>query len=62
VLPSYDNRNDAEVIQFWSGLELFDDDTLTLAYGINDCEGAATTIDMSSGKTTARSRERERRC
>ena len=48
VLPSHAHENDAEVIQFWSGLELLDDNTLTLAYGINDCEGAATFLDLSA--------------
>lgn len=54
VLPSHANPNDAEIIQFWSGLELItddnDDDTqlLALAYGINDCEGAATYLDLST--------------
>jgi hypothetical protein len=48
VLPSHAHADDAEVIQFWSGLERVDDDTLALAYGINDCEGAATYIDMST--------------
>jgi hypothetical protein len=48
VLPSHAVKDDAEVIQFWSGLELLDDKTLSLAYGINDCEGAATTLELSS--------------
>jgi hypothetical protein len=47
VLPSHAIKNDAEIIQFWSGLELLDDNTLALAYGINDCEGAATKLDLS---------------
>jgi hypothetical protein len=48
VLPSQEYKNDAEIIQFWSGLELLDDNTLTVAYGINDCEGAATTLDLAT--------------
>jgi hypothetical protein len=48
VLPSHAYKDDAEVIQFWSGLELLNDTTLTLAYGINDCEGAATFLDLST--------------
>ncbi|KAG7372675.1 hypothetical protein IV203_018818 [Nitzschia inconspicua] len=48
VLPSHSYRDDAEVIQFWSGLELVDDETLALAYGINDCEGAATTLELDA--------------
>lgn len=47
VLPSHANPSDAEVIQFWSGLELMDDNTLAVAYGINDCEGAASYLDLS---------------
>jgi len=47
VLPSHAYKNDAEIIQFWSGLELLDESTLALAYGINDCEGAATTLELS---------------
>lgn len=46
VLPSFAYPDDAEIIQFWSGLERVNDETLVLAYGINDCEGAATYIDM----------------
>ena len=46
VLPSYAYPEDAEIIQFWSGLEL-DGTTLALAYGINDCEGAATHLDLA---------------
>mmetsp|Transcript_3216 Transcript_3216/g.7530 ORF Transcript_3216/g.7530 Transcript_3216/m.7530 type:complete len:507 (+) Transcript_3216:91-1611(+) len=42
------NPKDAEIIQFWSGLELVDDKTLALAYGINDCEGAARYLSMST--------------
>ncbi|KAG7343500.1 hypothetical protein IV203_021445 [Nitzschia inconspicua] len=48
VLPSHEYKDDAEVIQFWSGLELVDDETLALAYGINDCEGAATTLELAA--------------
>eukprot|EP00980_Cylindrotheca_fusiformis_P003986 scaffold874_cov126-Cylindrotheca_fusiformis.AAC.19 len=48
VLPSQAYPMDAEVIQFWSGLELLEDGlTLAMAYGINDCEGAATYLDIS---------------
>eukprot|EP00535_Pseudo-nitzschia_heimii_P004395 CAMPEP_0197189094 /NCGR_PEP_ID=MMETSP1423-20130617/19155_1 /TAXON_ID=476441 /ORGANISM="Pseudo-nitzschia heimii, Strain UNC1101" /LENGTH=460 /DNA_ID=CAMNT_0042641127 /DNA_START=171 /DNA_END=1553 /DNA_ORIENTATION=+ len=46
VLPSYSYPEDTEIIQFWSGLEL-DGTTLALAYGINDCEGAATRLDLA---------------
>lgn len=51
LLPSYAHPDDAEIIQFWSGLEhgVGNDNhptVLALAYGINDCEGAATYIDM----------------
>ncbi|KAI2508268.1 hypothetical protein MHU86_6197 [Fragilaria crotonensis] len=45
VLPSYHHANDAEIIQFISGLELHDDQVV-LAWGINDCEGAAGTISV----------------
>jgi hypothetical protein len=48
VLPSHNYPDDGEIIQFWSGLELIDDKTLALSYGINDCEGAATYLDMST--------------
>jgi hypothetical protein len=48
VLPSHAIKNDAEIIQFWSGLDLLDDKTLALSYGINDCEGAATILDLST--------------
>jgi hypothetical protein len=47
LLPSFAYNTDAEIIQFWSGLERVDDDTLAVAYGINDCEGAATYLDLS---------------
>lgn len=47
VLPSHAHPNDAEVIQFWSGLERIDQSTLAIAYGINDCEGAATYLDLA---------------
>ena len=46
VIPSHAYPEDAEIIQFWSGLEL-DGTKLALAYGINDCEGAAINIDLS---------------
>ncbi|OEU20153.1 hypothetical protein FRACYDRAFT_236223 [Fragilariopsis cylindrus CCMP1102] len=48
VLPSHAKPDDAEVIQFWSGLDRIDDTTLALAYGINDCEGAVTHLDLST--------------
>ena len=47
ILPSHANQDDGEIIQFWSGLELVDDTKLVLAYGINDCEGAATYLDLN---------------
>jgi hypothetical protein len=46
LLPSYAHPDDAEIIQFWSGLERFDDQKLVLSYGINDCEGAVSYVDM----------------
>ena len=46
VLPSHAKKEDAEIIQFLSGLELVDDSTLVIAYGINDCEGAATHVKL----------------
>jgi hypothetical protein len=45
VLPSQHHPQDAEVIQFISGLELHGNDVV-LAWGINDCEGAAGTISI----------------
>ena len=45
VLPSHHHANDAEIIQFISGLELHDDQVV-LAWGINDCEGAVGTISI----------------
>jgi len=47
VLPSHVHPEDAEVIQFWSGLELSSSKTLALVYGINDCEGAAIDLDLA---------------
>mmetsp|Transcript_22411 Transcript_22411/g.48771 ORF Transcript_22411/g.48771 Transcript_22411/m.48771 type:complete len:399 (-) Transcript_22411:134-1330(-) len=59
VLPSHSYPEDAEVIQFWSGLQLVsnsnnnnnnhadDEESLSLAYGINDCEGAAVYLDLA---------------
>ena len=46
VLPSKSNKygDDADIIQFASGLEVDGDDVI-LAYGINDCEGAAVHVD-----------------
>lgn len=54
LLPSFQHNNDAEIIQFWSGLELVDDNFLALAYGINDCEGAATYVDLLTVETLLR--------
>jgi hypothetical protein len=63
VLPSFHNPDDAEIIQFVSGLEIIqvqgnDDDETTpvvlLAYGINDCEAAITTIDWKAVQTFLR--------
>jgi hypothetical protein len=54
LLPSRYYPEDAEIIQFWSGLERVDDETLALAYGINDCEGAAMYLDMSTVETLLR--------
>jgi len=61
LLPSSVSSSDAaaadgEIIQFWSGLERHyveeddddDDGVMALAYGINDCEGAATYINMKT--------------
>jgi hypothetical protein len=48
VLQSDTKPQDAEVIQFWSGLERLDNNVIVLTYGINDCEGAATYIDMKT--------------
>ena len=48
VLPSKSNvfATDADIIQFTSGLEVNGPD-IVLAYGINDCEGAAVFVDQS---------------
>jgi hypothetical protein len=46
VLPSYRHPDDAEVIQFVSGLEVHGDDVV-IAWGINDCEGAAGKLDVT---------------
>jgi hypothetical protein len=50
LLPSPADPKDGEIIQFLSGLELVERENgkqvLALAYGINDCEGAAVYIDM----------------
>ena len=54
LLPSQSDPNDAEIIQFWSGLERINDDTLSLAYGINDCEGAALSLDMQTVESLLR--------
>lgn len=47
VLPAVHQPDDAEMIQFVSGLE-YNPATqqIILAYGINDCEGAVTTLDL----------------
>jgi hypothetical protein len=42
-----DFDDDAEIIQFVSGLEYNPaTEQVILAYGINDCEGAITTMDL----------------
>lgn len=46
LLPSKHHPDDGEIIQFISGLEVHTD-KVVLAWGINDCEGAAGTIDVS---------------
>jgi hypothetical protein len=48
VLPASYEKGDAEIIQFASGLEVafHDPKVLVLAYGINDCEGAAMYVDL----------------
>jgi hypothetical protein len=47
VLPSETFPQDADIIQFASGLELdVAHGKALLAYGINDCEGAAAHVDM----------------
>jgi hypothetical protein len=48
VLSSRYHSDDAEIIQFISGLELRDDNEVILAWGINDCEGAAGTVSKST--------------
>lgn len=45
VLPAVHNVNDAEIIQFASGIE-WDKENLIIVYGINDCESAVTKIDI----------------
>lgn len=48
VLPSVANPEDAEIIQFASGLEYdAERDQVVIAYGINDCEAAVTTVDWN---------------
>jgi hypothetical protein len=37
---------DGDIIQFASGLDVVGD-TLIISYGINDCEGAVLTLEMS---------------
>jgi hypothetical protein len=47
--------DDGEIIQFLSGLELDEDTgTVIIAYGINDCEAAVTTVPLSSVRTFLR--------
>lgn len=46
VLPSPYHKDDAEIIQFISGLEKHND-IITLAYGINDCEAAIVEISWN---------------
>ena len=49
VLPSAHVLKDAEIIQFASGLELVEEqESIVLAYGINDCEAAIVTTDLST--------------
>jgi hypothetical protein len=49
VLPSPIHADDAEIIQFLSGLEINEDrQEVVLAYGINDCEAAITTVDLAT--------------
>eukprot|EP00541_Cyclophora_tenuis_P018868 CAMPEP_0116558110 /NCGR_PEP_ID=MMETSP0397-20121206/9625_1 /TAXON_ID=216820 /ORGANISM="Cyclophora tenuis, Strain ECT3854" /LENGTH=190 /DNA_ID=CAMNT_0004083665 /DNA_START=143 /DNA_END=715 /DNA_ORIENTATION=+ len=44
-----DHANDAEIIQFLSGLEVDQpNNEVVIAYGINDCEGAVVKLDLSS--------------
>eukprot|EP00977_Amphora_coffeiformis_P019487 scaffold7295_cov167-Amphora_coffeaeformis.AAC.9 len=47
VYPATTTAEDAEVIQFSSGLELTPNGDVALAYGINDCEAAVTTVPWS---------------
>jgi hypothetical protein len=49
VLPAIHAPDNAEIIQFVSGLE-YNPETkqVILAYGINDCEAAVTTLDLST--------------
>jgi hypothetical protein len=46
VLPAPYRPDDAEIIQFISGLEKHGD-LITLAYGINDCEAAIVELDWA---------------
>ncbi len=48
VLPASYDKTDGEIIQFTSGLEMayHDPKLLVMAYGINDCEGAAMYVDL----------------
>ena len=47
VLPSVHDAQDAEIIQFASGLEL-DGQRLVIAYGINDCEAAVAQVSLKT--------------
>jgi hypothetical protein len=39
-------EDDAEIIQFASGLEVVDGNRIILAYGINDCEAAIAEVSL----------------
>jgi hypothetical protein len=56
VLPAIHAPDNAEIIQFVSGLE-YNPETkqVILAYGINDCEAAVTTLDLSTVQTMLKS-------
>ncbi len=50
-----ETNDDAHIIQFVSGLELVvDQSMLVLAYGINDCEAAVTTLSLDSVRSLLR--------
>jgi hypothetical protein len=49
IIPSFHRPEQAETIQFMSGIELVGDDKsgrLLISYGINDCEGAIFGMKM----------------